>query len=75
MKKKFQNIVVSSMLILFFSINIAFAGEIDLLVDKLVEKGILSRTEAQEIITETKEQVKAEARAAKEGKEKPPAIS
>ncbi|MDD5644661.1 MAG: putative porin [bacterium] len=36
------------------------AGEIDLLVDKLVEKGILTRGEAQQIITETQEEVRRE---------------
>jgi hypothetical protein len=34
------------------------AGEIDLLVGKLVEKGVLSQGEAQQLITETKEGVR-----------------
>ncbi|MBU2103129.1 MAG: putative porin [Candidatus Omnitrophota bacterium] len=37
-----------------------FAGEIDVLVQKLVEKGILTAGEAQQIVTETKEEVKKE---------------
>lgn len=35
-----------------------FAGEIDILVQKLVDKGVLTPGEAQEIVTETKEEVK-----------------
>jgi len=38
----------------------SYAGEIDILLQKLVEKGVLTAGEAQQIGTETKEQVKAE---------------
>lgn len=38
----------------------ARAGEIDILIEKLVEKGILSHGEAQQILTETKEEVRKE---------------
>ena len=38
----------------------SYAGEIDILLQKLVEKGVLTPGEAQQIGTETKEQVKAE---------------
>ncbi len=38
----------------------AVAGEVDILVKKLVEKGILTEAEAKEIITETKEEVRKE---------------
>ncbi|MCM8763254.1 MAG: putative porin, partial [Candidatus Omnitrophica bacterium] len=38
----------------------SYAGEIDILLQKLVDKGILSPGEAQEIKTETQEQVKKE---------------
>ncbi|MFA5271503.1 MAG: putative porin [Candidatus Omnitrophota bacterium] len=48
------------MIALLFVSNVAFAGEIDILVQKLVEKGILSPGEAQQIVTETKEEVKKE---------------
>jgi polyhydroxyalkanoate synthesis regulator phasin len=37
-----------------------YAGEVDLLLQKLVEKGILTAGEAQQVGTETKEQVKKE---------------
>ncbi|MBU1006261.1 MAG: putative porin [Candidatus Omnitrophica bacterium] len=40
--------------------SLSFAGEIDILVDKLVEKGVLTKSEAQEILTETKEEIKAQ---------------
>jgi polyhydroxyalkanoate synthesis regulator phasin len=39
---------------------VARAGEIDLLLQKLVDKGILSAGEAQTIATETKEEIKKE---------------
>lgn len=45
---------------LFFISKIAFAGEIDILVQKLVDKGVLTPGEAQQIVTETKEEVKKE---------------
>jgi hypothetical protein len=38
----------------------SYAGEIDILLQKLVEKGVLTAGEAQQIGTETKEQVKSE---------------
>ncbi len=42
------------------AVSCSYAGEIDLLLQKLVEKGVLSAGEAQQIRIETKEQVKAE---------------
>ena len=38
--------------------EVTYASEIDILVDKLVEKGILTRDEAQQIITETREETR-----------------
>ena len=38
----------------------SFAGEIDILVDKLVEKGILTSSEAKTILNETKKEVEKE---------------
>jgi hypothetical protein len=52
--------VFVSFLALVFLSNIAFAGEIDILLQKLVEKGVLTPGEAQQIGTETKEEVKKE---------------
>ncbi|MFA7294596.1 MAG: putative porin, partial [Candidatus Omnitrophota bacterium] len=41
-------------------IQASYAGEIDLLLQKLVEKGVLSGAEAQQVKIETQEQVKKE---------------
>ncbi len=43
----------------------SFAGEIDLLLQKLVEKGVLTAGEASEIAVETKEEIKKEIAQAK----------
>ncbi len=54
--------ILSTAFILFLGMCVlvprAKAGEIDLLVQKLVEKGILTQGEAQELVTETREEVK-----------------
>ncbi|MFA5336751.1 MAG: putative porin [Candidatus Omnitrophota bacterium] len=55
----------ASFIVLMFIAKLAFAGEIDLLVQKLVEKGVLSPGEAQQIVTETKEEMKKEIAQAK----------
>ena len=57
MKKQF---LISIIGFIFFGITNSYAGEIDILLQKLVEKGILSVGEAQEIKVETQEQVKKE---------------
>ncbi|MDD5614374.1 MAG: putative porin [Candidatus Omnitrophica bacterium] len=49
-----------SIMAVFFIAQPLYAGEIDILVNKLVEKGVLTYGEAQQIVTETKEQVRAE---------------
>lgn len=59
MKKISCFLGVLSLLFVFWVSNL-FAGEIDILVRKLVEKGILTPGEAQEILVETKEEVKKE---------------
>jgi polyhydroxyalkanoate synthesis regulator phasin len=53
-------------LVLFFAAYKASASEIDILVQKLVEKGILSPGEAQQVVTETKEEVRANVAAGKD---------
>ena len=47
-------------LALTFASGVCLAGEIDILLQKLVDKGVLTAGEAQEIKTETREQVKKE---------------
>lgn len=64
MSKRLRKTLVG-ILFLSFTVQHAFAGEIDLLLNKLVEKGILSAGEAQQIATETKEQIKTEIAQAK----------
>ncbi|HNX82241.1 MAG TPA: putative porin, partial [Candidatus Omnitrophota bacterium] len=56
---------LGAMFLFCFAVQYAFAGEIDLLLNKLVEKGVLSAGEAQAIATETKEQIKSEIAQAK----------
>jgi polyhydroxyalkanoate synthesis regulator phasin len=53
-------------LVLFFTAYKASATEIDILVTKLVEKGILTPGEAQQIVTETKEEIRTNAAAGKD---------
>ncbi|MCM8782066.1 MAG: putative porin, partial [Candidatus Omnitrophica bacterium] len=59
-----NRLLAIAVLIGFMAVNLGigscFAGEIDILLQKLVEKGILTPGEAQQIGTETKEQVKRE---------------
>jgi hypothetical protein len=52
--------VFVSLLALVFASGVCFAGEVEILVQKLVEKGVLTPGEGQQIITETKEEVKKE---------------
>lgn len=64
MGKRFK-IAMATLAICCFVSNFSYAGEIDILVQKLVEKGVLSPGEAQQIVTETKEEVKKEIASAK----------
>ncbi|MCM8789778.1 MAG: putative porin [Candidatus Omnitrophica bacterium] len=63
-EKAMRKILAVLLVIGFFLIPVAvassYAGEIDILLQKLVDKGILTTGEAQEIKTETQEQVKKE---------------
>ncbi|MFH1478928.1 MAG: putative porin [Candidatus Omnitrophota bacterium] len=64
--KKF---LIATVLICFgvlgFYHRFSYAGEVDILVEKLVQKGVLTHGEAQEILAETKEAVKAQLAAGK----------
>ncbi len=55
--KKIQCFILAFLLAFFAMATHAVAGEIDILVDKLVEKNILSPLEAQIILDETKAEV------------------
>ncbi len=55
MRKVLTFLIVVS---IFYLFNFSYASEIDILVNKLVEKKILSRKEAREIIKETKKEIR-----------------
>ncbi|MFZ5800254.1 MAG: putative porin [Candidatus Omnitrophota bacterium] len=57
MRRFLTAIVLGGLISLGSGIGYTYAGEIDVLLSKLVEKGILSASEAQEIRTETNEEV------------------
>lgn len=56
MQKKFLRTLGLAALCLLWALN-AQAGEVDVLLQKLVEKGVLSSSEAQEVRTETNEEI------------------
>jgi opacity protein-like surface antigen len=58
MKKFFAVSMAAVVIALSSGISFSYAGEVDILLQKLVDKGVLSAGEAQEIKTETQEQVK-----------------
>jgi len=59
-----KKLIVAGILLCFIFVacgpRLALAGEIDLLLKKLVEKGVLTGSEAQQVKIETQEQVKKE---------------
>jgi len=65
MRKFLTVFAMAAAIALCIGINSSYAGEIDILLQKLVEKGVLTPGEAQQIGTETKEQVKADIAAGK----------
>ena len=60
MKKFLTVFAVAVIAALCIGISLSYAGEVDVLVDKLVEKGILTRAEAQLVLDETRQQVTKE---------------
>ena len=65
MKRVLTAVVLIGFMVLNLGICLSYAGEIDILLQKLVDKGVLTPGEAQQIGTETKEQVKSEIAAGK----------
>lgn len=57
MKKFLITVLAGCFILLCSGINSVYATEVDVLLNKLVEKGILNASEAQEIRTETNEEV------------------
>jgi polyhydroxyalkanoate synthesis regulator phasin len=64
-KKSILTIIIV-VLLLPLTVSKVPASEIDILVDKLVEKGILSAGEGQQILTETREEIRADVAAGKD---------
>ncbi|MFA5351016.1 MAG: putative porin [Candidatus Omnitrophota bacterium] len=60
MKRLFIAVLMVSFCLMSLGVQASCAGEIDLLLQKLVEKGVLTGSEAQQVKTETQEQVKKE---------------
>ena len=60
MRKFLTALVLGGFLVVSLGSQYSYAGEVDILLQKLVEKGVLTSGEAQEIKTETQEQVKKE---------------
>ncbi len=62
--KKIAIITFLGMLLVLFSISFSiqpgWAGEVDVLIEKLVEKGILTQSEANELLKETKKEAAKE---------------
>jgi hypothetical protein len=65
MRKLLTPILLGAFIILGLGVRWSYASEISLLLQKLVEKGVLTAGEAQQIGTETKEQIKKEISQAK----------
>ena len=59
MKKFLTAIVLTGFISLAAGLNITYASEVDALIQKLIDKGVINASEAQEIRTETNEQITA----------------
>ncbi len=66
MKKNTFTIPIISILLMIFLSGLAWAGEVDVLINKLVEKGILSREEATQLLLKTQNEKEQEKDAVKE---------
>lgn len=65
MMRSLKSMAIMAVFSILLGGNAVLAGEIDLLVDKLVEKGVLTQGEAQQLVTETREEVRKENAAGK----------
>ena len=65
MKKNTFTIPIISILLMIFLSGLAWAGEVDVLINKLVEKGILSRQEATQLLLKTQNEKEREKAAVK----------
>ncbi len=60
MKKVPLIVIALGFIFILFMTQAAWAGEVDILIKKLVEKGIFTEDEAKEVVAEIKEEVKKE---------------
>ena len=60
MRKSLGALVLAGFMVSCLGISPSYAGEIDILLEKLVEKGVVSAGESQEIKTQTQEKIKKE---------------
>jgi len=58
--KRYATVVLVLLFGVFLGGSYAIAGEVDVLVNKLVEKGVLTQGEAQQMLTEAKEDARKE---------------
>ncbi len=58
--KRLLSVMLLALFVAVLGTGVACAGEVDILLQKLVDKGVLTPGEAQQVGTETKEQVKKE---------------
>jgi hypothetical protein len=58
--KRFTLSCLVLLVAVFLCVSFAIAGEVDVLVNKLVEKGVLTQGEAQQMLTEAKEESRKE---------------
>jgi hypothetical protein len=65
MKRFLAILLAATLTLVCLGVRSGYAGEIDILLQKLVEKGVLTAGEAQEIKTETKEEMRKEIAQAK----------
>ena len=55
MKKLFMAVLLGTFCLMSVGVSASYAGEIDLLLQKLVDKGVLTGAEAQQVKLETQE--------------------
>ncbi|MDD5465813.1 MAG: putative porin [Candidatus Omnitrophica bacterium] len=60
MKRLLIAVLLGTFCLMSAGVRVSYAGEIDLLLQKLVDKGVLTGAEAQQVKLETQEQVKKE---------------
>lgn len=70
--RRFATIFILSIFLVSLCSQLAWAGKVDILIKKLVEKGIITQAEAQEIIDEIQKEAVKEEAGVKETKQEAP---